>query len=65
MITETITWGPVSEPPNSNRTVLLYSPRDTNVPVWPGYFDDGVWFDAEGMPAGPVLWAEMPVGLKA
>jgi len=62
--TETLTWRPVAEPPDSDTTVLLFDPAASE-PVWPGYFDGDVWRTAEGMPATPTLWSEMPGGPKA
>lgn len=64
MITEVLTWKPVAEPPDSDTTVLLFDPAASE-PVWPGYLDGDVWRTAEGMPAAPTLWSEMPGGPKA
>jgi hypothetical protein len=63
MSTEAITWHPVSEPPDSDITVMLFVP-DATEPVWPGYLDGEAWRFIDGMPANPVSWAEMPVGAQ-
>lgn len=61
MSVETINWKPVAEPPDSDVTVLLFEPAASE-PVWPGYLDGDVWRTAEGMPASPTLWSEIPGG---
>jgi hypothetical protein len=33
--------------------------------VWPGYLDGDVWRTAEGMPAAPTHWSDLPLGVKA
>ena len=38
MITETLTWKPVAEKPDSDISVLLFDPAASE-PVWPGYLD--------------------------
>ena len=59
-----IEWHSVSdELPDEGTTVLIYEEHATD-PVWPGYIDDGEWFFAEGAPAYPTHWAEMPEGPK-
>lgn len=60
--TETITWHPVTSPPDSDTTVLL-DPEDGE--VWPGYLDGDQWRWADGMPASPTRWAHMPTGGRA
>lgn len=59
--TETITWIPVSQPPDSDLTVLLKDPNASE-PVWPGYLDGETWRFADGMPANPTHWSDMPGG---
>jgi hypothetical protein len=61
MTTETITWKPVAEPPDSDTTVLLFDPAASE-PVWLGYLDGDVWHTAEGMPAVPTHWTDLPNG---
>jgi hypothetical protein len=61
MITEALTWTPVAEPPDSDATVLLFDPAASE-PVWPGYPDGDVWRTAEGMPALPTHWTDLPKG---
>ena len=61
MTTEPITWKPVAEPPDSDTTVLLFDPAASE-PVWPGYLDGDTWRTAEGMPAVPTFWADIPAG---
>lgn len=64
MITETLTWKPVAEPPDSDTTVLLFDPAASE-PVWLGYLDGETWRYVDGMPATPTHWSEMPGGPKA
>ena len=64
MITEVLTWTPVAEPPNSDTTVLLFDPAASES-VWPGYMDGEMWRYADGMPAAPTHWSEMPGRSKA
>lgn len=64
MTTEPIIWKPVAEPPDSDTTVLLFDPTASE-PVWPGYLDGDVWRTAEGMPASPALWTDLPKGPTA
>jgi hypothetical protein len=61
VITEVLTWNPVAEPPDSDTTVLLFDPAASE-PVWPGYLDGDVWRTAEGMPANPSHWTDLPKG---
>lgn len=62
--TEVLTWKPVAEPPDSDTTVLLFDPAASE-PVWPGYLDGDVWRTAEGFPAAPTLWTDLPKGPTA
>lgn len=64
MMIESITWHPVSEPPDSDITVMLFVP-DATEPVWPGYLDGDLWRSANGMPVTPTHRAEMPKGPTA
>jgi hypothetical protein len=63
-MTETITWHPVSEPPDSDITVLLFEP-DADEPVFMGYHNGEAWCDAESFRAEPTHWADMPKGPTA
>lgn len=55
-------WTPVAEQlPDSDMTVMLFDPT-SDEPVWPGYHDGEAWKSAEGMPATPTHWTEMPEG---
>lgn len=59
---EIIEWVPIAESrPDSDTTVLLFD-CELNEPVWPGYLDGDVWRYADGMPADPTHWADMPGG---
>ena len=63
--TETITWHPASEPPDSDRMVLMSVRRRGYVAQ--GYFDEErespTWCDIEGFPiTEPDFWAELPRG---
>lgn len=64
MITETLTWKPVAEPPDSDTTVLLFDSAASE-PVWLGYLDGEIWRFVDGMPATPTHWSEVPGGPKA
>jgi hypothetical protein len=64
MITETLTWKPVAEPPDHDTTVLLFDPAASE-PVWLGYLDGDAWRFVDGMPATPTHWASLPGGPKA
>ncbi|MGV3483429.1 MAG: hypothetical protein ACO1RT_03305 [Planctomycetaceae bacterium] len=58
----TITWRDVCDLPDSDVTVLVNCP-DESEPVWLGYWDshDGVWRCVEGNVLDrPVYWAELP-----
>ena len=61
MITESLTWKPVAEKPDSDISVLLFDPAASE-PVWPGYLDGETWRYADGMPAAPTHWADFPKG---
>jgi len=52
MRTETITWRPVAEGPDSDTTVPLFDPTASE-PAWPGYLDGVTWRFTDGMPAVP------------
>lgn len=63
-LAELIQWHPVSEPPDSDITVLLFSPQ-ADEPVWPGYLDGARWRYSDGLLANPPThWADMPAGPK-
>lgn len=59
--TETITWHrPDEQLPDDGTTVLLdYEDGEP----WPGWHEDGKWFEAGGAEVtGVIAWAEMPGG---
>jgi len=65
ILIETIVWVPVSERlPDSDLTVNLFD-AEASEPVWPGYLDGDTWRSADGMPATPSHWSDMPGGPKA
>jgi hypothetical protein len=64
MMTETITWRPVSEPPDADMTVLVFMPG-ANDPVWLGYFDGHIWREVGSMAIQPSHWADMPLGVTS
>jgi hypothetical protein len=59
--TETITWHPVSEPPDADTMVLIFDPAASE-PVWPGYLDGDAWRESEGKEMRPTHWADFPKG---
>jgi hypothetical protein len=59
--TETITWHPVSEPPDADTTVLVFIPA-ANDPVWLGLLDGDTWREVNSAPISPTHWAEIPRG---
>jgi hypothetical protein len=66
-MSETIEWNQVGADlplPDDEITVLIYAPYDGDVPVWPGWHEDGVWYTSEGIPltGGVLAWADMPNG---
>ena len=62
MTTATITWRPASEPPDTDRTVLIATGLRE---VASGYLDDR-WRDVTGYPIDNVqYWAEMPAHPEA
>ncbi|KRB73480.1 Lar family restriction alleviation protein [Noviherbaspirillum sp. Root189] len=57
-----LTWTKVADRlPDSDTTVMLFDPN-ANEPVWPGYLDGDMWRYADGMPAQPTHWADLPEG---
>jgi hypothetical protein len=60
---ETITWHPVSEPPDADVAVLIYPGNDGEVSE--GFLDGETWRDAMAWPRNPTHWAEMPKGPQA
>lgn len=60
-LTETLTWKPASELPDSDTTVHLFDPTASE-PVWPGYHNGERWLYVDGMPATPTHYSEMPGG---
>lgn len=66
-MTETLTWHPAAELPDSDTTVLIFVP-DADETVWPGYWDaeDGRWCYADTMPVNWKVthWADLPEGPK-
>jgi hypothetical protein len=63
MTTEAITWRPVSEPPDSDTTALLFDAHGSE-PVWLGYKDENCWWYVDGHRGNPSHWADMPGGPK-
>lgn len=61
---EVIQWIPVSELPDAEITVLLFS-KETSDPVWLGYHDGDEWRYVDGFFATPTFWAEMLAGPTA
>lgn len=63
--TESLTWHPAAEKPDSDVTVLLHVPTSDSEPVWPGYWDGRDWLYAEGARVGrPVkAWCDIPKGM--
>lgn len=61
---EILDWHEAPDLPDSDITVLLHMPADSDWPIWPGYHDGEVWRLAEGgKPAQRVArWADMPAG---
>jgi hypothetical protein len=51
---EAITWKSVAEQPNSDLSVLVFTP-DASEPVWLGYLDGDTWRFIDGMPAAPAF----------
>lgn len=48
---------PASDPPDDDRDVLCFAPKQT----WTGYYTDGSFWDNSGETWGEVTWwAEMP-----
>lgn len=47
--------------PDDDLMVLLFD-RNAAEPVWPGYHDGTQWVYAEGVPANPTHWADLPWG---
>lgn len=65
MLTETITWIPVSaEMPDADLTVLI-TVSDAAEPAWLGYWDGETWRDVDGMPVSVTHWAAMFKGAAA
>lgn len=59
--TEILTWHPVSSPPDSDTTVLLFDPAASE-PEWLGYLDGETWRFVDAMPATPTHWAALTIG---
>ncbi len=57
-----MTWTPGEEPPAENGTYLGVCPEsDPEDRVWPVLWEDGKWFDADGMCRLVVThWMRMP-----
>ena len=61
----TILWHPAEQPPDDDRTVLLFHPQ-ANEPVWLGYRNNGRWLDIETWEIeGVTHWADLPEGPTA
>lgn len=58
--TETINWQPVTTPPDSDITVMIFP--DAGGDAWIGFLDGDVWRASDGMPVSPTHWAHMPCG---
>ena len=55
-------WRPASMLPDSDISVLMFSPS-MDEPVWPGYHKDlGGWTCSDGFAATPTHWMPMPAG---
>ena len=57
-------WTPVTQPPDADTTVMLFTPGAYEE-VWPGYRDGDTWRHADGTIAAPTMWQHMPVGPAA
>lgn len=62
---ELIQWTPASKLPDSDETVIVYTPSSDSEPVWLGYHDGEQWCDISGAALDDVevlFWARMPAG---
>jgi hypothetical protein len=66
VITETITWTPVSEGlPDADTTVQISLDESHDEPTWLGFYDGEGWRDVSGQPiTGVIGWADMPQGMR-
>ena len=62
-LANTITWRPVSEPPDADLSVLIHS-AEWDEPIWIGWFDGKRWYDASARVCQPTHWADLPEGPK-
>ena len=53
-------WFPISEPPDDDKTVLLFDPKAKSEPIWPGWKDGEDWFWSDGSSAQPTHWCDFP-----
>lgn len=54
-------WIPVEESlPDSDLTVMTFSPVGSDEPVWLGYWDGEFWYSAEGFRIFVTHWMEFP-----
>ncbi len=54
-------WIPVQEClPDSDLTVITFSPTGCDDPVWLGYWDGEYWFSAEGFRIVVTHWMDLP-----
>lgn len=60
-LAERLVWTDAAQLPDVDVTFQLYDPAASE-PVWPGYYDGEQWRYADGMPATPTHYADMPRG---
>ncbi|MDN4056357.1 hypothetical protein QPK32_25140 [Massilia sp. YIM B02763] len=60
-LVERLVWKDAAELPDVDVTFQLFDP-EASEPVWPGYYDGERWVYADGMPATPTHYADMPRG---
>lgn len=46
--------------PDSDTTVLIYSPTAKSEPVWLGYHDGEDWYTIDHQPTSVTHWQDMP-----
>lgn len=57
--TVAVQWRPVSDPPDSDLTVLVHCPQESE-PVFVGWLDGDAWRDVHGMRIRVAHWADLP-----
>lgn len=50
-----------TDPPDTDRLVLLFAPAGDPEPVWPGWKEGSGWYWSDAFNALPTLWAEIPI----